>query len=109
MAREERRRPARLPWTEEETETLLRLWPNSTPAEIARKVRRTEAAVTVKATRMGLPERDRPSRHANTERRCLMCRRLFNSTGPDNHVCPGCKTSDDWTDGDNSYPFYFLT
>jgi hypothetical protein len=28
--------------------------------------------------------------------RCLMCRRKFTSTGPENRICDGCKRSHEW-------------
>ena len=38
------------------------------------------------------------------DRRCLMCRQAFPSEGPHNRVCPRCKASRSWHEGETAYP-----
>ena len=103
-------REARRPWTEEEIDLLLREWNDSDAATIAVQLGRTEAAVSVKASRIGLSHPGDPLSGGNDlrrQRRCLMCNNLFNSTGPGNHICAPCKDSEEWQSYTDPYPFLF--
>jgi uncharacterized paraquat-inducible protein A len=37
-------------------------------------------------------------------RRCLMCGERFRSDGPHHRICPRCKLSRRWREGDMAYP-----
>ncbi len=37
------------------------------------------------------------------DRRCLMCRQAFPSDGPHNRLCPRCKGSSSWREGEMAY------
>ncbi len=90
-------REPRRPWTDEDTATLMRLWSVNSPADIGMALGRSEAAVVVKASRIGLPDRNRTTRPGQArQRRCLMCNSIFHSTGPENQICSRCKESEEW-------------
>ena len=40
----------------------------------------------------------KPRAHTKARRQCLKCLEDFNSEGPDNRICYGCKAKQDWKD-----------
>lgn len=43
-----------------------------------------------------------PRRCRRRSRRCLMCGEGFPSLGPHNRICPKCKMSQTWREGDTT-------
>lgn len=89
-------------WTDTEIQTLVRMWRNNEKnSDIARELGRSANAISVKASRIGLPPKDKISEMNSTMkvRCCLRCRSQFFSDGPGNRICGACKNTDDWKSG----------
>ena len=94
-------------WSRAQVELLTELWRSKVSArDIAARTGRTERAVIVKASRVGLATRR--FRNADNGRRypkkarlrnCLRCGRQFFSEGVGNRICPKCKTDFSWRSG----------
>lgn len=87
-------------WTEADRETLRKEWTRMTPtAQIAQLLNRTPTAVSVQASRMRLPPRDKGQQSAAAPvklRTCLGCRERFPPPWPTSYICPKCKTDPAW-------------
>lgn len=89
-------------WDEKEIRDLVRLWRDGAKnSEIAKALGRSANAISVKASRIGLPPKDRIPDMPSTMkvRSCLRCRSQFFSEGPGNRICGTCKGSDEWKSG----------
>lgn len=89
-------------WETKEIEDLARLWMQGVKnSEIAKQLGRSANAISVKASRIGLPPKelmnDMPS--SMKLRCCLRCRSQFFSEGPGNRICGTCKGTDEWKSG----------
>ena len=49
------------------------------------------------------PDEPRPCCRAKRARKCLMCGEAFGSDGPHNRICPRCKISRRWREGETAY------
>lgn len=115
-------------WTERQKETLKRLWLEGChPKEISKAIRRSVAAINLKAHELELPmrlpqghgpgvratyvvtaQRLRPRDRSpiyrkgpTVDRRCLACGKSFKSHGTGNRICDPCKgTAEYRTNGD---------
>lgn len=91
-------------WTENEVRELIRLWPTHSITDISSIMRRGMNAVSIKASRLGLPSKvqlrmGRQSESINPKARvrpCLSCQTPFFSQGAHNRVCDKCKDSAAW-------------
>ena len=105
---EQRKRGA---WSESDVARLISLWRSHEIADIAKKLDRKPNAVSIKASRLGLPARARAQRDAANMRSnpaakvrpCLRCRTPFFSEGAHNRICENCKGSSVWRSGGGSY------
>ena len=100
------------PWSDDDTATLVRLWPGHGNDVIAKHLGRSAGSIAVKASRLGLPPRSPDG--SGTIRRCLAsgCGRYFLSKGPHNRICEPCKASEEWADGTDRAEFplrFFLS
>lgn len=89
-------------WGDDEIRDLVRLWREGVKnSDIAKALGRSANAISVKASRIGLPPKDRIPDMPSTMkvRSCLRCRSQFFSEGPGNRICGTCKSSDDWKSG----------
>lgn len=90
-------------WTEEEIRTLVSMWrENRKNVEIAKTLNRSQNAISVKASRIGLPPKEKIPEAVSSNmkvRACLKCRGKFFSEGAGNRICSSCKNSDDWKSG----------
>lgn len=86
-------------WTDDDKAILTNEWGAGTPTpEIAKTLERTPAAVSVMASRLRLPPRDKPAaaRPAVNKRKCLSCRETFSPQWATSYVCQNCKSSPAW-------------
>ncbi len=98
-----------LVWSEDETHQLVELWKRHMPFDrIARSMGRSRKAVLIKASRLGLTDRQQWDSQVAEKRRsngkvrpCLSCKRLFFSEGVGNRICPHCKQHPDWDSGND--------
>lgn len=99
-------------WTREEIRILVTLWPKLDNAKIAVRLGRNENAIAIKASRLGLPPRqkvremtsDRPSNSPKAKiRPCLKCRTPFYSEGAHHRICDSCKGGSSWQSGAGNY------
>lgn len=89
-------------WTDAEIRSLVDMWQkNEKNSDIAKKLKRSANAISVKASRIGLPPKDKIEEMTSSMkvRSCLRCRSQFFSDGPGNRICGACKNSDDWKTG----------
>ena len=88
-------------WTDDDNRTLMQMWiEGRADSEIAERLKRSESAIRVKASRLNLPPRsEQRDRFKAKARTCLVCGTSFYSEGPGNRVCDQCKASDDWQSG----------
>lgn len=89
-------------WTDAEIRSLVDMWQkNEKNSDIAKKLKRSANAISVKASRIGLPPKDKIVEMTSSMkvRSCLRCRSQFFSDGPGNRICGACKNSDDWKTG----------
>lgn len=79
-------------WTTEEEQRLLTLATHRmSHAEIAAKLNRTTAAVTLRLSQL-LRGATSAKKKEGQRRPCLNCRRSFNSEGPHNRLCKNCRS-----------------
>lgn len=92
-------------WTDAEREILAQMRAeNKTSDEIAAKLGRTKAAVSVKASRRGLSSRRAPAKDGSKypmRRPCMCCTNEFLSEGIGHRICSECKDGDIWSSGSN--------
>lgn len=101
---DEPRSPASGPWSEQDIRDLIHMWRDHDPAEIAQKLGRKANAVSIKASRLGLPPRASINERSKTARSnpkarvrpCLSCQIPFFSEGPHNRICDKCKNTAVW-------------
>lgn len=89
-------------WSDSEIQALVKMWKEGAKnSDIAKKLNRSPNAVSVKASRIGLPPKDKITEMKATMkvRSCLRCRSQFFSDGPGNRICGGCKNTDEWKTG----------
>lgn len=89
-------------WNDHDVQNLVRMWRTGMKnSDIARELNRSPNAISVKASRIGLP----PKEHIQNMppgmkiRCCLRCRSQFFSEGPGNRICGACKNTDEWRSG----------
>lgn len=89
-------------WAENEIALLVEMWKaGKKNSEIATELKRSANAISVKASRIGLPPKEKLA-DGNTNmkvRSCLRCRGKFFSDGPGNRICGTCKNTDEWKTG----------
>lgn len=89
-------------WSNKEIEDLVRMWREGVKnSDIAKNLKRSPNAISVKASRIGLPPKDKISDMSSSMkiRQCLKCRGPFFSDGPGNRICGACKNTDEWKSG----------
>ncbi len=94
-------------WTASEDRVLREMWAECAPASsVAKRLGRTRAAVTCRASNMGLAWRTtlwgerrnvRCGAGERAERPCLKCGLSFNSAHKGNRICGTCKVDEDWS------------
>lgn len=102
---------ARGPWSETEIRRLIDLWSKRDIPEISEELGRNANAISIKASRLGLPSRCRMRKKeaeakVNPKARvrpCLSCRVPFFSEGAHHRICDKCKDTAAWRTGSGGH------
>lgn len=100
-------RLARGSWSEKEVRILIAMWQKNEIEEIVKALDRNKNAISIKASRLGLPPRahtksEKAVRTSNPKARirpCLSCQTPFYSEGPHHRICDKCKDTESWRSG----------
>lgn len=100
-------RPSRGSWSEDEIRKLIQMWQKLPIEQIVIELSRNENAISIKASRLGLPPRTHTKsakavRSSNPKARvrpCLSCQTPFFSEGAHHRICDKCKNTDTWRSG----------